>query len=196
MYSSFNRKKRRLKGQDRTGQEGRRRGEASNHFTNHHPTKRCLVIVVDPMRGLRKSSSIRTPALLHLLCAAAILSLFVFAIKSSFSAGIFFSYFTISLHLHPILLTPLFPLYLPGTNQQITKINTLDLRILSDFQSTLQQCVVSFPFPPHLAFISIHLYILHLRSALLTLASFLLLFNLMLPDLLIRPNLASQFPVK
>ncbi|KAL2240687.1 UNVERIFIED_CONTAM: Sialyltransferase-like protein 1 [Sesamum indicum] len=66
------------------------------------------------MRGLRKSS-IRTPALLHLLCAAAILSLFVFAINSSFSAG----------------------------NQQITKTNKLDLRILSDFQSTLQQCVAN-----------------------------------------------------
>ncbi|KAH6823727.1 MALE GAMETOPHYTE DEFECTIVE 2 [Perilla frutescens var. hirtella] len=67
------------------------------------------------MRGLKKPS-IRRPALLHLLCAAAILSLFVFALKSSFPAA---------------------------GNLQISKINRLDVRILSDFQSTVQQCVAN-----------------------------------------------------
>ncbi|KAL8557448.1 hypothetical protein ACS0TY_004755 [Phlomoides rotata] len=66
------------------------------------------------MRALRKPS-LRTPALLHLLCAAAILSLLVFAIQSSFPSG----------------------------NQQIPKINRLDVRILSDFQSSVQQCVAN-----------------------------------------------------
>lgn len=67
------------------------------------------------MRGLKKPS-IRRPAILHLLCAAAILSLFVFALQSSFpSAG----------------------------NQKIPKINRLDVRVLSDFQSTVQQCVAN-----------------------------------------------------
>ncbi|KAL1558864.1 purple acid phosphatase [Salvia divinorum] len=67
------------------------------------------------MRGLRKPS-VRRPAILHLLSAAAILSLFVFALRSSFPAA---------------------------GNQRIPKINRRDLRVLSDFQSTVQQCVAS-----------------------------------------------------
>ncbi|KAG6415613.1 hypothetical protein SASPL_123026 [Salvia splendens] len=67
------------------------------------------------MRGLRKPS-VRRPAILHLLSAAAILSLFVFALRSSFPAA---------------------------GNQRIPKINRRDLRILSDFQSTVQQCVAN-----------------------------------------------------
>ncbi|KAL8544293.1 hypothetical protein ACS0TY_004724 [Phlomoides rotata] len=66
------------------------------------------------MKALRKPSP-RTPALLHLFCAAAILSLLVFAIQSSFPSG----------------------------SQQIPKINRLDVRILSDFQSGVQQCVAN-----------------------------------------------------
>ncbi|KAL6509133.1 purple acid phosphatase [Orobanche gracilis] len=65
------------------------------------------------MRGLRKSS-IRRPALLHLLCAAAIFSLS------------FFVFFSSS----------------PG-NHQITNINKVDVRILSHFQSDVQQCVAN-----------------------------------------------------
>ncbi|KAK4493414.1 hypothetical protein RD792_017686 [Penstemon davidsonii] len=67
------------------------------------------------MRGLRKASS-RTPTLLHLLCAAAVFSLFVFAIQSYFFAG---------------------------NNRISSKINKLDVQILSDFQSTVQQCVAN-----------------------------------------------------
>lgn len=67
------------------------------------------------MRALKKPS-IRRPAILHLLCAAAILSLFVFALQSSFPAA---------------------------GNQKIPKINRLDVRVLSDFQSTVQQCVAN-----------------------------------------------------
>ncbi|KAK4392822.1 Sialyltransferase-like protein 1 [Sesamum angolense] len=95
------------------------------------------------MRGLRKSS-IRTPALLHLLCATAILSLFVFAINSSFSAGNILCSLLPFHHFTPLLAhnLPNSLFYLPG-NQQITKTNKLDLGILSDFQSTLQQCVAN-----------------------------------------------------
>ncbi|XP_047938275.1 sialyltransferase-like protein 1 isoform X2 [Salvia hispanica] len=67
------------------------------------------------MRGLRKPS-VRRPPILHLLSAAAILSLFVFALRSSFPAA---------------------------GNQRIPKINRRDLRILSGFQSTVQQCVAN-----------------------------------------------------
>ncbi|KAG6418130.1 hypothetical protein SASPL_120329 [Salvia splendens] len=67
------------------------------------------------MRGLRKPS-VRRPPILHLLSATAILSLFVFALRSSFPAA---------------------------GNQRIPKINRRDLRILSGFQSTVQQCVAN-----------------------------------------------------
>ncbi|XP_051140603.1 sialyltransferase-like protein 1 isoform X1 [Andrographis paniculata] len=70
------------------------------------------------MRTLRKTPpSLRRPALLHLLCAAAILSLFFFAFQSSFPAGTGY--------------------------QRTGKFNRLDLRTLYDFQSTLQKCVAS-----------------------------------------------------
>ncbi|XP_059641137.1 sialyltransferase-like protein 1 isoform X1 [Cornus florida] len=66
------------------------------------------------MRRALKASSAKRPALLHLLCAAAIFSLIVFAIQSSLFTG----------------------------NQKLN-INRGEVRILSDFQSTVQQCVAS-----------------------------------------------------
>lgn len=69
-------------------------------------------------RLLKASASInstrRRPALLHLVSAAAIFSLFVFAIQSSFF-----------------------------TDNQKVESNSEEVRILSDFQSSVQQCVAN-----------------------------------------------------
>ncbi|CAA2978224.1 sialyltransferase 1 [Olea europaea subsp. europaea] len=65
------------------------------------------------MRALRKPT--RRPSLLYLLSAAAIFSLFLCALQSYFSIG----------------------------NPKISKINEEDVRILSNFQSSVQQCVVN-----------------------------------------------------
>ncbi|PKH69520.1 hypothetical protein CRG98_050113 [Punica granatum] len=61
------------------------------------------------------SGSIRRPTVVHLVCAAALLTAFVFVFQSSFFAG-----------------------------NQNSNLNRVEVRVLSDFQSSVQQCVVSF----------------------------------------------------
>ncbi|KAK3039161.1 hypothetical protein RJ639_028907 [Escallonia herrerae] len=67
-----------------------------------------------PVKSSSINSTTRRPALLHLLCAACIFSLVVFAIQSRFFTA----------------------------NQKIDS-NTEQVRILSEFQSTVQQCVAN-----------------------------------------------------
>ncbi|XP_031380000.1 sialyltransferase-like protein 1 [Punica granatum] len=60
------------------------------------------------------SGSIRRPTVVHLVCAAALLTAFVFVFQSSFFAG-----------------------------NQNSNLNRVEVRVLSDFQSSVQQCVAN-----------------------------------------------------
>ncbi|GER46829.1 sialyltransferase-like protein [Striga asiatica] len=89
-------------------------GKSCKFETNEAHTVKQIPAIDPKMRGPRKQST-RSPPLLHLLCAAAIFSLFFFVFHFSSSPG----------------------------NQRISSVNKVDVRILSDFQSDVQQCVAN-----------------------------------------------------
>ena len=101
------------------------------------------------MRSLKAATSnngsSRRLTLLHLVCAAALFSLVVFVIQSSFFAG---SSSLISLYLRHQFLNIFAKILFKtsGYQQPLADLNKEEVRILSDFQSSIQQCVVCIMF--------------------------------------------------
>ena len=109
------------------------------------------------MRSHKTSSNNnKRPLLLHLVCSAVLFSLFVFAIQSSFFTGFSFLSFFLSLkfvtlytHTQISILSYSKLQCVASGNQNQSDLNREEVRVLSEFQSSVQQCVVSINFFTH-----------------------------------------------